>query len=80
MSNNNEIINFSNDEVVGIDNKVNFSNMRINDITRVDEWLFIVFDNDKKILLDQKNNKVYDISDYYSFINAYEMDDKVYAV
>lgn len=77
---NNEVISLNNDKVVELDNKVNFLNMRINDITRIDEWLFIVFDNDKKILIDQKNNKVYDISDYYCFINAYEMDDKVYAV
>ena len=68
---NNELIENSN-------NDLGFRNIKIKRIENFKDYLFIVLDNDQKILTNGKN--VYNLSDYEHFINIFSMSDKLCAI
>lgn len=61
-------------------NKIGFKEIKIKDISYVDEFLYIAFDNGQKLLINEKTKKIYDLSSYSRFVEIYEMGDKLCAV
>lgn len=68
-----------NNELENIPNKeFSTKNIKIIDIDKVDNYLFIILDNGQKILTDGKD--LYDVSDYSHLLSMFNMGDKFCAV
>lgn len=59
-------------------NELNSKKITIKDMDRVDDYLFIIFDNNQKILTNGKD--LYDVSNYNRLIIIFTMKDKLCAV
>lgn len=54
-----------------------FKNIAIKDMTKIEDWLFIILENNQKILTNGK--EVYDFSDYDALKDIFAVNGKVYA-
>ena len=61
-----------------LNKKFSTKNIKIIDMDKVDNYLFIILDNGKKILTDGKD--LYDVSDYSHLLSMFNMGDKFCAV
>lgn len=70
---------FNNDESFNIyNNELGLKNLKILDIKKVNDFLFITLDNNQIILTN--GNEIYDVSDYDHLSNLFNMGDKFCAV
>lgn len=69
----------SNNELANsLNRELNTKNIKITDIEKVDDYLFIKLDNGQKLLNNGKD--LYDVSDYNHLINIFNMGNRFCAV
>lgn len=56
--------------------ELGFKTVKIKGIYDIDDYFYITFDNNQKILINKENKKIYDISNYGSFEKVYIMNGK----
>lgn len=61
-----------------LNNSLGFKNIKIKDMDKVEDYLFIVLDNGQRILTNGK--ELYDVSEYNHLISMFNMGDKFCAV
>jgi len=60
-------------------NELGFKQTKIKDIDYFDDYLFISFNNGQKILLNEKEQKMYDLSNYDHFVKTYTINGRLCA-
>lgn len=56
-----------------------FQEIKIFDIKFIDDYLFLTFENGQKILINEKQNKIYDLSEYTQLADIFPMKDRICA-
>lgn len=68
----------NNELVSDLNNELGFKNIKIDDMDKVDDYLFIALSNGQKVLTNGK--ELYDVSEYSHLTALFSMDDKFCAV